>query len=132
MAFDLSNPENLQIPDISRIVGPTLQREIADANKAVLRLYVAASRLSSAEPLAASLLGVDQKFLNVFAHEVAGRESVLAASYGFPIFEPRIKDSALLLQIAREGCGNSSSIAELTRTFPLPVIERATRRFKRA
>lgn len=132
MAFDPSYFETSQIPDISKVCGPTLQREIAEANKAVVRLYIAASRLSAAEPLAASLLGVDQSFLDVFAHEVAGRESILAAAYGFPIFEPRIKNSALLLQIAREGSGDSSSIAELTKTFPLPVIERSLRRAKRA
>lgn len=130
MAYDRFS--NSQIPDISQICGPTLQREIAEANKAVVRLYIAASRLSIAEPLAAQLLGVDQSFLDVFAHEVAGRESLLATSYGFPIFLPRIKDPALLLQIAREGSGDSNSIAELTKTFPLPVIQRAIRRSKRA
>lgn len=131
MAFEFTL-NGSQVPDISKIVGPTLQREIVEANRAVIRLYVAASRLSVAEPLAAPLLGVDQAFLDVFAHEIAGRESLLAASYGFPIFEPRIKNSALLLQIARQGSGDSTSIAELTKTFPLPVIERATRRSKRA
>ena len=65
-------------PDIAKICGPTLQSQIEEANKAILKLYVTAARLGSAEPLAATLLGVDQAFLDVFSTEVAGRESILA------------------------------------------------------
>lgn len=119
-------------PDIAKICGPTLQSQIEEANKAILKLYVTAARLGSAEPLAASLLGVDQAFLDVFSTEVAGRESILAASYGFPIFEPRIKDPATLLTIAREGSGSTTSIAALTRSFKLPVVERAMRSDRKA
>lgn len=123
-----SNSSNA--PNIARICGPTLQKAIEEANRSFLRLCVTAARLGSSEPLAASLLGVDQAFLDVFTEEVAGRESILAASYGFPLFEPRIKDPSKLLMIAREGSGSTTSIAELTRTFNLPVIERGIRRSK--
>lgn len=120
-------PQPIQLPasSIAPIVGPALQRAIEDANRSVLRLYVTAARLGLSEPHAASLLGVDPSFLESVVAEVSGRESSLAACFGFTLVLPRIRDSHTLLAIVREGANGSTSVEALTRSFKLPVVERA-------
>lgn len=118
------------IPNIAQVVGPALQAEITEANRAILRLYVAAARLRRADPLSPSLLGVSETFLDTLIENVAGRETLLASALGFPLFELKIKDEAILKSIIQDGVGSSGTVAELTKHLPLPVFERSLRRSK--
>jgi len=116
-----------KLPQVSCVAGGALQADIMDLNRAVIRLLQTAARLGPAEPLAPLLLGTSAEMIDLFLDPGRG-ERLLAQSIGFPLVQLRIHDVGVMRQMLSEGLVSASSVQGITRSFPLEVIEAATRR----
>lgn len=115
-----------RLPQISTVAGVSLQADIMELNRAFIRVLQTAARLGSAEPLAPLLLGTSQEMIDLFNDQGHG-ERLLAQSIGFPLVNLRIHDVGVMRQVLSSGLVSAASVQAITRTFPLEVIEAATR-----
>lgn len=123
-AFDGQDFERL--PQISAVSGSALQADIAELNKAVIRVLKTAARMGGSEPLAPMLLGTSRDMIDLFFNPTTG-ERLLAQSLGFPLVQLRIHDVGVMRQVIADGVVSSASVQSLTKTFPLEVVQAATR-----
>lgn len=116
-----------KLPQVSCVAGAALQADIMELNRSVIRLLQTAARLGPAEPLAPMLLGTSSEMIDLFLDPGRG-ERLLAQSIGFPLVQLRIHDVGVMRQMLSEGLVSASSVQGITRSFPLEVLEVATRR----
>jgi hypothetical protein len=115
-----------QLPHVSSVAGAALQADIVEVNKAIIRLLKTAARMGASEPLAPMLLGTSQEMIDLFFSPSAG-ERLLSQSIGFPLFQLRIHDVGVMRQMLSDGLVSATSVQALTKTFPLEVVQTASR-----
>lgn len=113
--------------DISNVAGPALQQAITELNQALIKTLFVAARLGNSEPLAPELLGVSRELLDELA--TLGRADMLSAQcHGLPLAIMRISDAATMRYVIDSGVGSPDALAAITKSLPLELVERATRK----
>lgn len=119
--IDEAKKRMLSEVDLEHSIGPVLHEEIANVNKAVIDMIMAAAYLGDAEPLGPVILGLPREVLDELAQ--AGRAGILRAqTYGLPLVEMRIKDVNVFKSIIQNGFGSADAVAAITRSMPIELI----------
>ncbi len=102
--------------------GP-LQEAITRHNEATIDLILTAARLREVEPLGGAILGLSDEALAAYAN-VRKYDLMQAARLGIPLSVPRITEPDILHSVLTKGFSDPSVMRVLTRSLPLPLIEK--------
>ena len=91
--------------------GPEIQKLIAAATDAVLKLFLHASRCG--DPVVATLLGVSDEVLVEF-EQLSLAEMLPVAAFGAPIFTMRFSDPAIIRTLFKSGFSSEAVLREVT------------------
>lgn len=119
--------DEAQIPKLSTVAGAALQHDIAELNKAFIRVMSTAARLGQSEPLAPLLLDTSPEMVELFMEPRQG-ERLLSMSLGFPLVKMRIHDVGVMRQLLSDGTVNAQTVQAITKGFPLAILEAVSKR----